>query len=425
MSRSRCALAFPIVLTCLAACAPQSMAAEKLRYIVLLEDSVKHPGNVADRHAENRDADVGHVYRTALKGYAAKLAPAEARAVARDPNVALVERDHFGHAAAAQEIPTGIKRIFATANSALDIDGTDDLRADVDVAVLDTGVDHEHPDLDVVARVDCTKEAEGCAFEQGEAVDAHGTHVAGIIGAIDNGFGVVGVAAGARIWSIKVLDDEGNGFIADYVAGIDWVTNQGKIEVANGSLGWVATSTSLNNALKASVETGIVHVVSAGNEKQDASKVTPAKHDDVITVSAIADYNGSPYGEANTLWDPECGPVKIGENEELVGPDDYLYTYSNFGTMVEVTAPGVCIYSTWLSAGPEYLWLSGTSMATAHVSGAAAILASQSPPSTKEDVEAIRGTIMKGNKVDWTDTSGDVVKEPLLEVGDEEIYKLE
>lgn len=402
---------------------PGYAAPEERGYIVVLEDSVAHPHNVAERHAANHDATVGSVYRSALKGYAAEMTPSAAEAVARDPAVAYVEPDAPGHAEE-QRIPNGAKRILAPGNSTLDIDETDDIRAEVDVAVLDTGI-AEHEDLEVSGWTDCTVVAETCIENEVEDEDGHGTHVAGIIGAIDNGFGVVGVAPGARLWSVKVLDAEGNGELSEYIAGVDWATAHAKaIEVVNSSVGYEAESSkALEKALKAEAEVGIVNVVAAGNEKTNAGKFALSKNPEVLTVSAIADYDGSAGLEASPLWVPECGPEKLSPGEELVGPDDYSYTYSNYGTVVDVTAPGVCIDSTWLSG--SYEWETGTSMATAYASGAAAILASHSNPNTAEDVEEIRFEIAhNGNLTDWTDTSGDGVKEPLLDISNEEIFQL-
>jgi len=247
-----------------------------------------------------------------------------------------------------------------------------------------------------------------------------------MIGAIDNNFGIVGVAPGVRLWSVKVLDDKAEGLLSKYIAGIEWVTEHAKeIEVANGSVGYPqATSAALAAALKKSTEAGVAHVVAAGNEKVDASKFVPANEPEVITVSAIADYDGIPGAKASPLWEPGCTAKKVGEKDELVGNDDASYSHSNFGTMIEVAAPGVCVLTT--EVGDKYALDSGTSIAAPQVSGAAAILASLSNPNSKKDVESIRSTIIgAGNTIDWKDTSGDVVTEPLLEMSNEKIFKLE
>jgi subtilisin family serine protease len=404
--------------------APSALAEEMDPYIIVLKDSVNHPEVVARRHEANRGARLGPIYRSALKGYAAELEPAEARAVASDPTVAYVEHDAWG-SVDAQSTPTAVKRVFASSNLALDIDEVDDARVDADVAVLDSGLDTAHKDLYVTSIVDCT----GTKCEEGKGVDkyGHGTGVAGLLGAIDNNFGITGVAPGVRLWSVKVVQDNGEGSISQYIAGIDWVTKYAEsIEVANSSLGFgeIKKSEALATALDKSVKAGVVHVVSAGNEKKDASERVPANEPDVITVSAIADYDGAPGELAAALWEPGCTASKVGKNDELVGADDTSYTWSNFGTLVEVAAPGVCILTT--AVGDKYKLESGTSVAAPQVSGAAAVLASLSNPNTKKDVETIGFTIIKnGNKLDWKDTSGDAAQEPLLEMSNEEVFKLE
>ena len=125
-----------------------------------------------------------------------------------------------------QSMPTGIQRIFADTNPEIAINGVDDYRVDVDVAVIDTGVDFQHPDLNVVGGVTCSAPFIFWATcnTGGDDDHFHGTHVAGTIGALDNGIGVVGVAPGARIWAVKVLNSSGSGYSSQIVAGIDWVT---------------------------------------------------------------------------------------------------------------------------------------------------------------------------------------------------------
>ncbi|HEX5762181.1 MAG TPA: S8 family serine peptidase [Solirubrobacterales bacterium] len=362
-------------------------------YIVVLKDSVEHPGAVAQRHAENRDARISLIYRHALKGYAAELRPGEAKAVAKDPQVASVEPDARG-GVAAQETPTGIERTFALGNESLDIDEEDDLRVDADVAVLDTGIDAEHPDLNVVSQVNCNGGNPPTCVEGGGDTYGHGTHVGGTIGAIDNSFGVVGIAPGARLWSVKVVDDTGFGLLSEYIAGVDWVTARAdQIEVANASLGYSSIENSLafDVAMAASIKAGVVHVAAAGNASE-LVRYVPGNHPDVITVSALDDADGSP-----------------GSGE------DPLASFSNYGPLIDVAAPGVGIKSTF--PGGQYFTWEGTSMASPHVAGAAAILASEDDPTTRADVEDIRDTIVKSGNLEWSDTSEDGTQEPLLDVG--------
>lgn len=389
-------------------------AAERDRYIVVFEDSIENPANLARAQVEHRSGKLGFVYRVVLNGYSAELPTQAVQALRRDPRVKYVVVDGE-MAPGAQTTPTGISRTFATANKALDIDGVDDVRVNADIAVIDTGVDYTHPDLNVVARTDCSngteKEAK-CVDSSGTDTTGHGTHVAGIAGAIDNGFGVVGAAPGARIWAVKVLETGAN-YTSEIVAGVDWVTAKRKdenpendIEVANMSI-WCLVSAScptkpIDEAITKSVEAGVVHVVIAGNANADAKNYTPANSPNAITVSALADYDGLAGGKGSATCASE-------------GLDDRLASFSNFGSTVEITAPGVCIYSTL--PGEKYGYASGTSMAAPYVAGAAAVLASREKPESKADVEAIRKTLLESGNAGWTDTSPDGIKEPLLDIG--------
>jgi len=208
-------------------------------YIVVLRPGTANVPEVAAEVARAYGGQPGFVYEHALKGFSIKASPKAAAAIASSPRVAYVEKDML-HSIDAQATPTGIQRIFADANVNLDIDGTDDYRVDVDVAVIDTGIDWQHPDLNVVGGINC---AAGNLFRvvctgDGDDDHYHGTHVAGTIAALDNGIGVVGVAPGARLWAVKVLNSKGSGYTSWIVAGIDWVTARAdQIEVANMSLG--------------------------------------------------------------------------------------------------------------------------------------------------------------------------------------------
>jgi streptogramin lyase len=381
------------------------------QYIVVLEDSVAHPGRLAETQTEQRDGELELVYRSALKGYSAQLSKDAVEALRLDPRVKYVVADRR-MGTFAQSEPTGIKRTFAKTNPEPDIDQTDDVRIEVDVAVIDSGIDFEHPDLNVVERTNCVPPSENLEEEystcvNGGGVDGngHGTHVAGTIGAIDNGSGVVGIAPGARLWAVRVANNAGKGDMSWVIAGIDWVTaHASQIEVANISMGCKCGSLpALNTALTTSAKAGVVYAVAAGNESTNVANVSPANSPDVITVSALADYDGRPGAEAE---EPTC---------EEDGADDQLAPFSNYGTMVEVAAPGVCILSTW--KGKSEAILSGTSMASPLVAGAAALLAAKSNPANLTDVQAIRSKIIKNGNKEWTDTSGDGVQEPLLDVG--------
>ncbi|XVV06095.1 S8 family serine peptidase [Actinosynnema sp. CA-248983] len=381
---------------------PATAAADPVSdYVVVLRsgtDPAALAAGVVDRHGGH----VGHVYRHALTGFSATLPPTAASALRHDPRVASVEPDVLMRTTD-QTVPTGVDRAFATDNPNLKINGIGDYSADVDVAVIDTGVDAGHPDLTVVARANCVNSSR-CTDNAGTDDHGHGTHVAGTIGAKDDGVGVVGIAPGARIWSAKVLDAGGSGQLSGVVAGVDWVgAHADEIEVANMSLGCEnCTNDALTQAISNAVAKGVVFAVAAGNNHKDARTFFPANHPDVVTVSALADFNGAPGGGAASTCRAD--------------QDDTLADFSNFGPTVEIAAPGTCILSTW--PGGTYKVLSGTSMASPHVAGAAALLTANGNRATNRNgVLAVRQRLVDTANTGWTDDSGDNVKEPLLDVG--------
>ncbi|KAF0190436.1 MAG: peptidase S8/S53 subtilisin kexin sedolisin [Gammaproteobacteria bacterium] len=192
-----------------------------------------------------------------------------------------------------------------------------DTPLDVDIAVIDTGSQATHPDLRVVTQVNFTNELSP------DDRNGHGTHVAGTAAALDNGAGVTGVAPGARIWSVKVLDRNGSGYLSDVIEGIDYVTaNAASIEVANMSLGCQCQTAAMDEAIRRSVAAGVVYAVAAGNSAMDAATFSPANHPDVIAVSAVADFNGKPGGGAAATCRSDV--------------DDTLADFSNFGGVVDI-----------------------------------------------------------------------------------------
>ena len=269
----------------------------------------------------------------------------------------------------AQTLPTGIARIAVDENAQAGIAGDGGAIA-VDVAVFDTGI-APHPDLTIAGGKACTNQGTG-------DVDGHGAHVSGTIAARDNDIGVVGVAPGARLYAVKVLNNNGVGSYASIICGLDWVlANASTIDVVNMSLGGEAPETTcandaLHRAVCNVVNAGIPVVVAAGNERDDAANHYPANYDEVITVSALADFNGEPGGRAG----PTCANDR----------DDSFANYSNFGREVDIMAPGTCIRSTL--PGGAYGVFSGTSMATPHVTGAATLYLESNPSATAADVRA-------------------------------------
>jgi len=367
------------------------------QYIIVLHDTVADPAAVADELARTHGLGLGHVYSHALKGFSARVPAGRLNALSRDPRVQFIEADQTARTFA-QTIPTGIRRIFAPSNANIDIDGLDDWRIDVGVAVIDTGID-SHPDLNVSSsrNTDCTSGA--CV--NGSAPDGygHGTHVSGTIGALDNDFGVVGVAPGVRLWGVKVLSDSGSGSYSWVIAGVDWVTARAsQIKVANMSLGG-GSSSALCLAVANSVAAGVTHVVAAGNSNADAANYSPANCPAAIAVSALADADGLAGGVGGSA----CGYA-----------DDTLAGFSNWSATVPlIAAPGVCILSTY--KGGVYATMSGTSMASPHVTGAAALLAAD--VSARYTTPALIRTALNDNgNLNWTDNSGDGVQEKLLDV---------
>jgi subtilisin family serine protease len=362
---------FPLVFLVVAvttALAGQAAAATAGRYIVVLKDGTA-TGSVAAYHEGFAGADVTSRYTHALQGYAATLTPAALAAVKADPRVDFVSADRAVRSSA-QSLPTGINRIDGELSSTASGNGSGSVN--VNVAVVDTGIDPTHPDLNVVGGKDC---APGLGFTD---LNGHGSHVAGTIAARDDGNGVVGVAPGARLWAVKVLTDAGVGLTSNIVCGIDWVTSTrtdldptNDIAVANMSLGGGGSDDgncgNTNNdaehrAICRAVQAGVTFVVAAGNDGVDFRTSTPAAYDEVLTVSAISDFNGQPGGGAASTCRSDV--------------DDRYASYSNFAVLAAdqahtIAAPGTCINSTYMAG--TYDTISGTSMASPHVAGTAAL----------------------------------------------------
>ena len=400
-----------------AAAAPRDGDVVPGAYIVAL----RADAGVAPRaHAARFGAEVGHVYGAALRGYSARMSAAQARRVAADPAVAAVAPDRVvsldrvsggrppaaagrpgaATAASTQSLPTGIDRVDGELSSTRSGDGSGSVN--VDVAVIDTGIDVDHPDLNVVGGRNCST---GRSYNDGHG---HGTHVAGSAAARDNTIGVVGVAPGARLWAVRVLNNAGFGSTSSVVCGIDWVTaNANTIEVANMSLGGSGSDDGncgkTNNdiehqAICRSVAAGVTYAVAAGNSSDDAKNHIPAAYDEVMTVSALADFDGKPGG----LAAPTCRSDK----------DDTFANFSNYGADIDLIAPGVCINSTWKGGG--YNTISGTSMASPHVAGAAALYKANNPGASPTQVKS---ALQGAGTTDWNNADDpDGTKEKLLNV---------
>jgi subtilisin family serine protease len=297
-----------------------------------------------------------------------------------------------------QVIPTGIRRAQANLNTKAGINGSDE-RVNADIAIIDTGIDLSHPDLNVYKNVNLIDASKTGADDNG-----HGTHVAGIAAALDSQVGVVGMAPGSRLWAVKVLGKDGSGYMSDIIKGIEYVTEHAdEIEVANMSLGCECQSQALDTAIANATGKGVVFTVAAGNSGKNASTFAPANNPSVLTVSAIADYDG----KAGGLTASGCRSDK----------DDTFASFSNYGSAVDIAAPGVCITSTGM--GGKYVQMSGTSMASPHVAGAVALyLSSRTKPKTSSDVASVRSAIaaagFTGNSLFGYTGDKDGTYEPLL-----------
>jgi len=335
-------------------------------YIVMLKQGVDDPRSVARTHARKYGADLLYIYDEALNGYAASIPTRHLDQVRNDPRVSFVSADRVVHATA-QSLPTGVNRIQGDASSTLSGNGSGSINTAV--AIIDTGIDVDHPDLNVVGGHNCSS---GRTYDDG---NGHGTHVAGTVAAKDDTNGVVGMAPGARLYAVRVLNSNGSGSWSSVACGIDWVTaNAGRlgIKLANMSLGGSGSDDgncgnsnqdALHKAICKSVAAGVTYVVAAGNSNTNFSGFVPAAYNEVLTVTAAADFNGQPGGGAAATCraDVDETPADF-SNFTTAGSSDEGHT---------IAAPGVCIRSTWKRGA--YNTISGTSMASPHVAGTAAL----------------------------------------------------
>ena len=351
-------------------------------FIVVLDDAADPRAAASElAGALNSDIEITQTYENALKGFAIRaqdLSLSDLRsATSAITGIDFIARDRKVEASK-QKKPTGINRIEAdqSATAAINRNGGS---VNADVAILDTGIDG-HRDLNIDGGYNCVG-SDRNSYSDG---DGHGTHVAGSAAAKDNDRGVVGVAPGARLFAVKVLDRTGSGSFSSVICGIDWVTGKNTdsdttndIETANmslgatvtgsddGNCGWIGNNSAaaMHRAICNSVAADVFYAVAAGNDSKDFINDVPAAFDEVLTVTAMADFDGKPGSDS----------ISTCRNDQ----DDSAAEFSNYTTAGSpdedhtIAAPGVCIRSTWKDG--TYNTISGTSMASPHLAGTAAL----------------------------------------------------
>jgi aqualysin 1 len=345
------------------------------RYIVVLEESVANPVGVAQTIDRRQPAlQVGFVYTNALEGFSADIPDDSIAEVRANPNVAYVERD-TPVTIAAQRLPWGINKIAADSSSTKAGNGRGAVSR-VNAYIIDTGIDKTDADLNVVDQVNFAGGSKGDC-------DGHGTAVAGTVSAMDNAKGVVGAAPGAALTGVKVLGCDGKSSASEVIKGVDWVTvNAKKPAIATLSLSGKSKSRALDHAITKSAASGIFYAVAAGNKGADACHYSPASagagtNNGIATVAATKRSNKEP-------------------------------SWSNYGSCVDIWAPGASIPSTRIGGGTTTM--SGTSMSAAHVGGGAGLYLSSHRGASPSAVEgALKSAAKK------PDTKRKKVRSVLLE----------
>jgi len=347
------------------------------RYIVVLKESASAEA-VAGR-ATGLGATVNALFGS-INTLVVSLTPTRVTSLRRDPRVAFVTADRpvrlLGSTAkstgSVDGVPTGVMRIGAAP-----LAGVATVEKKAAVAIVDTGI-MPRPDLNVVGGYDCANDLLGDLLggSGGKTKDnnGHGTHVAGTVAARDTGQGIVGVSPGTPLYAVRVFSSFGAGSLSNVICGLDWVATNAaanNIKVVNMSLGGEGTddgkcgatdSDAFHAAVCRVTAAGVTVVVAAGNSKEDLSKAVPANYDEVLAVTAMADFDGKPGGLFSGV--ASCTTKDT---------DDVAASFSNFAVPGApdadhvIAAPGVCITSTWNDG--KFKSISGTSMAAPHVAG--------------------------------------------------------
>jgi aqualysin 1 len=332
-------------------------------YIVTFRDDEPDPAGQASALTNAYGGSVTFVYTSAIKGFAvANLPDAALEALQRNPNIVNIERDGIVTAdGSGTESPAtwGIDRIDQIDLPLNNTYGYDTDGAGVTAYIIDTGIRTTHTEFGGRATGGYT------AINDGNGTDdcnGHGTHVSGTVGGT-----TYGVAKQVNLVAVRVLGCAGSGSTSGVIAGIDWVTaNHAPNAVANMSLGGSFSST-LNNAVTNSINAGVTYGIAAGNSNADACNYSPASTPAAITVGATTS-------------------------------SDAKASYSNYGTCVDINAPGSSITSAWNTSDIATNTISGTSMATPHVVGAAALyLSGHLGSSPAEVASALTGSATPGH----------------------------
>lgn len=372
-----------------------------------IRQRAERAGSVTDRLAAKHGFRARHRFERTAPGFSARMTLSQANEVATDEKVLSI-RPARRFKLAAQSTPRGIRRVKA----APDGPSPD---VDVDIAVLDTGIGPVGgPELNIAGGINCAQNPSAPGYDPDDWGDSfssrHGTHVAGIAAARDNSIGVVGVAPGARVWSVRVFEG-GFGDEATIACGIEWAisTHDGPlappgtqpIEVINMSLqgprGQIveqcpgAPDDLIHRAICEAVDVGISVVVAAGNSSSNARRVSPAGYDQVITVGALSDFDGQGGGNAAS----DCA---FYDKER----DDAYGRYSNYGEDIDIVAPGTCVVSTTTGSPGATRSLTGTSMSAPHVTGAVARYLAANPGTSPEQM---RKLVRASGRMDWNPKS--------------------
>ncbi|MEV6395216.1 S8 family serine peptidase [Streptomyces sp. NPDC051907] len=320
-------------------------------YIVTLDESAADAGSKAGKAlAAEYGAKIKKTYNAALNGYAVELSEAQAKKFAADPAVESVVQNRVFKVSGTQPNPPswGLDRID---QKALPLNQSytypDSAGEGVTAYVIDTGVRITHSDFGGRASYGYDAIDNDNTAQDGHG---HGTHVAGTVAGSS-----YGVAKKAKIVGVRVLNNQGSGTTAQVVAGIDWVTqNAVKPAVANMSLGG-GVDTVLDTAVRNSIASGITYAIAAGNDSSNASNSSPARVAEAITVGSTTS-------------------------------TDARSSFSNYGSVLDIFAPGSSITSAWNSSDSATNTISGTSMATPHVAGAAALYLATNKTATPAQV---------------------------------------